>query len=49
MGSPISVVISEIVMQKIEKDILENNDLGIKFWKRYVDDVIAVIKSEKQS
>lgn len=45
MGSPISVVIAEIVMQYIENQILEDAPFDIKLWKRYVDDVIAVIPS----
>ena len=43
MGSPISVVIAEIVMQKIEKNITENAPCNINLWKRYVDDVVTII------
>lgn len=45
MGSPISVVIAEIVMQKIESLIFENLPCDIKLWKRYVDDIFAIIPS----
>ena len=48
MGSPISVVIAEIVMQKIEKAILENSPYAINLWKRYVDDVLAIIPENNQ-
>ena len=48
MGSPISVVIAEIVMQKIEKTILENTAYNINLWKRYVDDVLAIIPENSQ-
>ena len=47
MGSPISVVIAELVMQKIENQIFENFPVEIKIWKRYVDDVFAVIPKDK--
>ena len=47
MGSPISVVIAELVMQKIENHIFENFPVEIKIWKRYVDDVFAVIPKDK--
>ena len=47
MGSPISVVIAELVMQKIENQIFENSPVEIKIWKRYVDDVFAVIHKDK--
>ena len=48
MGSPISVVIAEITMQKIEKLILENSPVEIQLWKRYVDDIIAIIPNNSQ-
>ena len=47
MGSPISVVIAELVMQKIENQIFENFPVEIKIWKRYVHDVFAVIPKNK--
>ena len=47
MGSPISVVIAELVMQKIENQIFDNCPVEIKIWKRYVDDVFAVIPKDK--
>ena len=48
MGSPISVVITEIVMQKIEEIILENPSNIIYLWKRYVNDVSAIILERKR-
>ena len=47
MGSPTSVVIAELVMQKIENQIFDNCPVEIKIWKRYVDDVFAVIPKDK--
>ena len=47
MGSPVSVVIAEIVMQHIEKLIMPFIKNDITFWYRYVDDVIACINIDK--
>ena len=46
MGSPISVVLAEIVMQKFE---LTLNELNLNFCTlllRFVDDIFAIIKSD---
>ena len=45
MGSPISVVLSEIVMQHIEKLALNSGIERPLFWFRYVDDCIAALPS----
>ena len=42
MGSSISGPLAELVLQSIETKILRNN-FDIKLWKRYVDDVIAIV------
>ena len=34
-------------MQKIENQIFDNCPVEIKIWKRYVDDVFAVIPKDK--
>ena len=47
MGSSISGVIAEITLQAIEKEIFERTPTEIKEWKRYVDDVIAIIPQEQ--
>ena len=39
MGSSISIILAEAVLQFIESRIFEETSLGIVFWKRYVDDV----------
>ena len=46
MGSPVSFVIAEIVMQEIERKILclPNNFM---FWYHYVDDIISCIPRNK--
>ena len=43
MGSPVSVVVAEIVMQHIEKRALATYDQTLHFWFRYVDDTITVL------
>ena len=47
MGSPVSVVLAEIVMQKIEQLVIPIICDHIMFWYRYVDDVLACIKIEE--
>jgi hypothetical protein len=47
MGSPISVVLAEIVMQKFELMLNNyNNYNALKIWLRFVDDIFAIIKKE---
>ena len=44
MGSPVSAVIAELVMQRVEKIALETSPVPIRWWKRYVDDSNACLK-----
>jgi hypothetical protein len=44
MGSPVSAVIAELVMQRIEKVALESSPVSVRWWKRYVDDSNACLK-----
>ena len=46
MGSPISVVVAEIVMQHIEKRALATYDQTLHFWFRYVDDTITILQTD---
>ena len=46
MGSPISVAIAELTMQKIEKMLFCNLPCSVNLWIRYVDDVLAIIPTE---
>ena len=48
MGSSISIILAEAVLQFIESRIFEETSLGIVFWKRYVDDDIAIIPKAKE-
>lgn len=45
MGSPISGTVADIFLQKLEKYILPLNP-KIIFWKRYVDNVFAIIEGD---
>ena len=44
MGSPVSVVVADLVMESVEQRALATADENPKFWKRYVDDTLTVIK-----
>lgn len=48
MGSPVSVVISEIVMQYTEKQLLEQPPVLPLFWFRYVDDCVTAIPRDTE-
>lgn len=47
MGSPISSVITEIVMEHIQENALKNLDYKPTFYKRYVDDCLLLIPENK--
>ena len=49
MGSPVSVIVANLVMEDIEERALSSYDPSPRFWKRYVDDTVAVIKSDQVS
>ncbi|KAL9976443.1 hypothetical protein ACROYT_G013744 [Oculina patagonica] len=46
MGSPVSAVIAELVMQEVEEKALETPPVQPKWWRRYVDDSNACIKRD---
>ena len=39
MGSPVSVVVANLVMEYVEEKALSSFPQKVRFWKRYVDDV----------
>nr|VZI35752.1 unnamed protein product [Spirometra erinaceieuropaei] len=45
MGSPISGLIAEVVLQKLERRLFEEYEP--KFWARYVDDTFVIIDQDK--
>jgi hypothetical protein len=47
MDSPLSPILADLFMEKIEEIIKkEDKENHIKFWKRYLNDVFAIIKKE---
>jgi hypothetical protein len=47
MGSPVSVVLAELTMQKFESIALSNPPCEPLFWKRYVDDIITALPTSQ--
>ena len=47
MGSPVSVVVAEIVMQNIEEQALATYSETLSLWLRYVDDTITTVHKNK--
>ena len=47
MGSPVSVVVAEIVMQNIEEQALASYKRTIPLWLRYVDDTFTTLHKDE--
>lgn len=47
MGSSLSPVIADLVMETIEMKAIETYHTQVKFWRRYVDDVFAILKTRE--
>jgi len=47
MGSPLSPIIADIVMQDLERVVLETFDFDIPFYYRYVDDIMLTVPNQK--
>ena len=45
MGSPVSVVAADLVMEDVESRALSTYPQPPKFWKQYVDDTCSVLKA----
>ena len=45
MGSPLGPVLANVFMSHLEETIVPKLK-DVKFWKRYVDDTIAIVKNE---
>ena len=45
LGSPVSAVMANLVMEDLEKRALSTSIVQPCFWKRYVDDVCAAVSS----
>ena len=44
MGSPISVILAEIAVQRFEEEVMRDAPQSLRIWVRYVDDIFAVMK-----
>ena len=47
MGSPVSAVIANLVMEDIEHRALTTALVSPSFWKRFVDDVISAVSQDE--
>jgi len=47
MGSPLSPIIADVVLQDLEKKVLDSINLRLPFYYRYVDDIILVASTNK--
>ena len=46
MGSPVSLLVANMFMEHLERKLLDTapEDVTPKLWKRYVDDILEVVK-----
>ncbi|XP_018373120.1 PREDICTED: uncharacterized protein LOC108767647 [Trachymyrmex cornetzi] len=47
MGSPLSPIVADLVMQKLEKVALSSYNNEVLFYYRYVDDLLAAVPKDK--
>ena len=47
MGSPVSAVIANMVMEHVEQRALATSPVKPFFWKRYVDDIISAVSGNE--
>ena len=47
MGSPVSAVIANLVMEDIEHRALTTAPVSPSFWKRFVNDVISAVSQDE--
>jgi len=46
MGSPLSPILANIVLQDLEQEILTSNNIVVSFYFRYVDDIILSVHKD---
>ena len=47
MGSPLSPILANIVLQDFEQEIITTNNIISSFYFRYVDDIVLAVYKEK--
>ena len=47
MGSPLSVISANLVMEYIETKIFAKNEYNVRYWKRFIDDVWTILPIHK--
>ena len=47
MGSPVSDVVANLVMEDVEERALSTFDIKLPFWKRYVDDTCTAVLMDR--
>ena len=47
MGSPVSAVIANMVMEGVEQRALATSPVKLFFWKRYIDNVISAVSGNE--
>lgn len=47
MGSPVSALVANLVMEEVEERILTNSLFQVQQWKRYVDDTWVVLPADQ--
>ena len=47
MGSPLSPILANIVLQDLEQEIITANNIISSFYFRYVDDIVLAVHKEK--
>jgi hypothetical protein len=46
MGSPVSVVMANLVMEDVERRALSTLSTPPRYWKRYIDDTFAILSKD---
>jgi hypothetical protein len=46
MGNPASSIVANIFMESFEEEALSNNPVPLKYYTRYVDDTLVIIREE---
>ena len=47
MGSPLSLIITDLVMKDLEREALERFDYKVSFYYIYVDDIATVVPNHQ--